>query len=298
MPDKSVVVEELHAEGAQAERVKRLRGRFRTVAWLVALAAGLWIGAGTLFNTWQIDAAKDARAEQDAAISSALAEQDAEAQEQADILADLIEAQQQYGTPVTAADLSAAIEGIQTTDPALKDALKVLADKVAALEAEAAVPGPTGPPGPSGAPYTGPPPSPGPPGPSGAPGEPGADGAPYTGPAPADGEAGKDGKDGQDGAPGVDGETPQVSALLDSGGHLIISVTTSAGTQTYDVGAVVGPPGPAGPPGPPGPAGTAQPGDYQCPSGQYLVGFTVGSDGSVTLTCTALPIGPGSGDSE
>lgn len=68
----------------------------------------------------------------------------------------------------------------------------------------------------------------------------------------ADGAAGKNGADGKDGAQGPQGE-----------------------------------PGPAGPQGP---AGTANPGSYSCPDGQYLNGFTISGDGSVSLSCQSVPI--------
>jgi hypothetical protein len=46
----------------------------------------------------------------------------------------------------------------------------------------------------------------------------------------------------------------------------------------------------AGCQGPPGPAGTVNPGDYQCPEGQFVAGFAVTADGTVTLTCkSAIP---------
>lgn len=71
------------------------------------------------------------------------------------------------------------------------------------------------------------------------------------------GPAGRDGKDGSDGADGKDGQ-----------------------------------PGPVGPAGPPGPAGSVTPGDYACPSGEYVTSIHVGSDGSMSVACSpALPGG-------
>jgi hypothetical protein len=40
-------------------------------------------------------------------------------------------------------------------------------------------------------------------------------------------------------------------------------------------------------PGPEGPQGTAKPGDYACPDGEHMTGFTVAEDGAVTLACQA-----------
>lgn len=114
-----------------------------------------------------------------------------------------------------------------------------------ALPEPTAIPGPEGPAGPTG--------------PAGPAGRDGTDGQ--------DGQDGLDGLDGQDGADGVDGTGEP------------------------------GPPGPAGPPGrdgvdgqdgadgADGNDGTATPGTYTCADGQYLAGFTVGVDGSVTLDC-------------
>ena len=46
-----------------------------------------------------------------------------------------------------------------------------------------------------------------------------------------------------------------------------------------------GPPGADGHDGKDGAAGTADPGTYECPDGQVLVGFTVGMDGAVAIDC-------------
>lgn len=47
-------------------------------------------------------------------------------------------------------------------------------------------------------------------------------------------------------------------------------------------------------PGPEGPQGTAKPGDYACPDGEHMTGFSVAQDGAVTLSCEPAPpvIGP------
>lgn len=116
--------------------------------------------------------------------------------------------------------------------------------------------GPTGPIGPQGLPGI---PGPqGPPGPKGDPGNNGSTGATGTqGSAGAPGATGSKGDTGPQGPPGPQGD-----------------------------------PGPKGDPGPQGPAGTANPGTYACPAGQYLTGFTITADGSVTFTC-ADPTPPG-----
>jgi hypothetical protein len=45
-----------------------------------------------------------------------------------------------------------------------------------------------------------------------------------------------------------------------------------------------------GPVGADGKDGSVTPGDYQCPEDQFVAGFTVAVDGSVTLNCqTAVP---------
>jgi len=115
--------------------------------------------------------------------------------------------------------------------------------------------GPVGPPGPRG-----PQGSPGPTGKTGATGSTGAAGA--TGTAGSSGTAGKDGAQGPKGDPGPKGDT--------------------------------GPAGPAGPQGPTGPAGadgkdgTVIPGDYLCPSGQYVTAIHVSDTGVVSLDCASL----------
>ena len=59
---------------------------------------------------------------------------------------------------------------------------------------------------------------------------------------------------------------------------------------------ITGPPGPQGPEGPSGPAGQdgedgqdMQAGTYSCGDGEYVHGFTVNEDGSVTLDCQPVP---------
>ena len=85
----------------------------------------------------------------------------------------------------------------------------------------------------------------------------------------ADGDPGSDGINGQDGAPGAPGAKGDTGPKGDKGD-----------------------PGERGPAGPPG---TAQPGSYACPSGQYLEGFSIGADGTVSLTCQPVPVFPGNG---
>lgn len=119
------------------------------------------------------------------------------------------------------------------------------------------IPGPPGARGPRG--FPGIPGLSGPVGPRGIPGLPGRGipGDPGTaGTAGTPGAQGPAGPAGADGAPGPKGDP---------------------GPQ--------GDPGPAGPKGDPG---TAQPGTYACPDLQFLRGFTVGPDGSVTLDCAPL----------
>lgn len=96
-------------------------------------------------------------------------------------------------------------------------------------------------------------------GPSGQPGKPGADGS--------DGVDGTDGLNGQDGAPGAKGDPGPKGEKGD--------------------------PGERGPAGADGAPGTARPGSYACPSGQYLDGFTIGADGTVSLSCQPVPTFPG-----
>lgn len=260
MPTRTEVREAVARDRSDVRKMERARWVLvlAVVVFMCLLAAGWWANRAT------IAAQSQSQAQRAAEISHAFAVRDAEAEAQAEQLQDLLLAQQQYGTPVTASDLADAISGISTTDPALKDALQSLAQKVAALEAAVDVPGPQGEPGPTG--------EPGEPGPTGAPGQPGSDGA--------------------DGAPGKDGSTPSVQAALVDG-RLVVTINGAA----YDLGPVVGPPGPQGPqgePGPPGPQGepgSIPPGTYSCLVGEYLHGITVADDGAVTTICYLLPGG-------
>lgn len=116
--------------------------------------------------------------------------------------------------------------------------------------------GPQGERGPAG------PPGPvGPPGPQGVPGEdgrPGEVGPP--GPAGPAGPRGEPGPAGPRGEQGPKGEP--------------------------------GPAGPQGELGPQGPAGTAKPGVYGCADGEFMTGFAVGDDGSVSVACRpGVPVG-------
>lgn len=90
-----------------------------------------------------------------------------------------------------------------------------------------------------------------------------------------EGQGGEDGADGQDGAPGADGAKGERGEKGEKG----------------DPGA----PGADGAPGKDGAPGTAQPGSYACPSGQYLEGFSIGADGTVSLSCQPVPVFPGNG---
>lgn len=87
----------------------------------------------------------------------------------------------------------------------------------------------------------------------------------------ATGPAGANGIDGKDGAPGAQGPAGPAGPAGPKG----------------DTGAP-GKDGADGATGPPGPRGTADPGSYICPSGEYVTGFTIASDGTVTLTCAGI----------
>lgn len=99
------------------------------------------------------------------------------------------------------------------------------------------------------------------------------------------GDEGKGGSDGADGDPGSDGINGQDGAPGAPGAPGAKGETGPKGDK--------GDPGERGPAGPPG---TAQPGSYACPSGQYLEGFTISTDGTVSLTCQPLPVFPGNGN--
>jgi hypothetical protein len=127
----------------------------------------------------------------------------------------------------------------------------------------------------------------GPSGPVGATGQRGAVGpSGPRGPAGVDGPAGSPGPVGPSGAPGAIGQPGPKGDTGPKG---------SAGEP--------GPAGPAGPSGadgkdgaagPQGPAGSVTSGDYVCPSGEYVTGFHVAADGSVSLDCGGLlaPVQP------
>lgn len=86
------------------------------------------------------------------------------------------------------------------------------------------------------------------------------------------GDPGKDGAAGKDGSNGLDGKN---------------------GTDGKD--GAQGPAGPKGDPGvdgAPGPAGSVTPGDYGCPSGEYVTGIHVGADGSMSLSCGGVLAAP------
>lgn len=118
--------------------------------------------------------------------------------------------------------------------------------------------GPAGVRGPQG--RTGPPGETGPRGPLGPRGEPGADST-VAGPQGLQGEPGQDST-----VPGPMGPQGEIGP---QGVH---------GIQ--------------GPQGIQGDQGTAKPGDYACPDGEHMTGFTVAEDGTVTLACedTTPPI--------
>lgn len=105
----------------------------------------------------------------------------------------------------------------------------------------------------------------GPRGPRGFPGLPGPSGSP--------GARGANGLNGSPGSPGSPGPSGDAGSAGPAG--------------------PAGPQGDKGDKGDPGPPGSAQPGSYACSADTpYLHGFTIASDGTVTLDCIALPIGP------
>lgn len=93
------------------------------------------------------------------------------------------------------------------------------------------------------------------------------------------GGTGDHGKPGTDGATGLDGEP---------GANGADGAPGKNGADGKD--GAQGPQGEPGPAGPAGPAGTALPGNYACPDGQYLNGFAISGDGSVSLSCQTVPI--------
>lgn len=94
------------------------------------------------------------------------------------------------------------------------------------------------------------------------------------------GQPGADGIDGADSTtPGPPGRPPTPEEVLDA-------VEVVCADNACD-----GPPGPQGvhgiqgAQGIQGEQGTAKPGDYTCPDGEVMTGFTVAQDGAVTLAC-------------
>lgn len=141
------------------------------------------------------------------------------------------------------------------------------------------------------------------PGPEGDQGPPGA-----RGPQGRTGPPGEIGPPGPVGPRGVKGDTGDVGATGAPGrGIQSMQCATGGWIITYsdsltepDPGPCRGPQGEVGPPGPQGvhgeqgpqgapgeqgPQGTAKPGDYACPDGEHMTGFTVATDGAVTLAC-------------
>jgi hypothetical protein len=128
-------------------------------------------------------------------------------------------------------------------------------------------------------------------GPRGFPGEPGRDGK--DGRDGLDGRdgTGRDGSDGRDGAAGATGSDGQDGARGPSCVEEL-GIDACRGPKG-DPGADSTVPGPQGERGPQGAPGTAQPGTYACPEGEYVVGFTIGDGGGVTLFCRPFPHPPG-----
>lgn len=123
---------------------------------------------------------------------------------------------------------------------------------------------------------------------------------PPAAPEPVTGATGEQGPRGPRGYPGPRSEVPgpQGPPGEDS---TVPGPAGPAGPPGKD-STVPGPQGPAGPPGKdstvPGPKGdkgdpgTATPGTYTCGGGQFVRGFTIAPDGSLTLDCAPLiPVG-------
>lgn len=107
-----------------------------------------------------------------------------------------------------------------------------------------------------------------------------------------DGEDGSDGAKGDVGDTGPQGPGPtpdQIRIALEAycaaqpGGSC--EGATGERGEKGDAGADSTVPGPKGDIGP---QGTALPGDYNCPEGQFMAGFSVATDGAVTLNCVDL----------
>lgn len=129
----------------------------------------------------------------------------------------------------------------------------------------------------------------GPPGPQGPVGPAGRDGFGIDGSDGSDGRDGENGRDGADGDDGADGSDGADGAQGEDGADGADGATGATGPKGE-----TGPAGPQGPAGargetgPQGPAGTARPGTYTCPDGDYVAGFTIAADGSVSLDCRTL----------
>lgn len=138
------------------------------------------------------------------------------------------------------------------------------------------VPLPAGDPGPQG--ERG---SAGPQGSTGAKGEPGTQGS--TGPTGAPGATGKKGDAGAAGATGAQGTQgdPGPAGASGAAGDQGPQGPQGEKGERGEPGSQ----GPQGEQGPPGVAGSAQPGDYRCSDNEYMAGFSIGLDGSVTLAC-------------
>ena len=253
------------------DRVNRLEAKMKLiVAVAVAVILLVLLGSGAivwnlLANIRQDDAGKT-RDDRQADISAALADQEAEQQQQATQLEEFLASQQAAGVPVSADDLKTAIAGVQTSDPALKAALEALAVQLEQVEAQAAQPGPSGPAGSAG--------------PSGSPGSPGPSGGP--------GPTGQPGVDGDD---GVNGQTPTISFAI-ADGVLYVAING----ESFSLGNVVGPQGDQGAQG----QGVV---DVQCQDGRWITalydpatGATTykdsGSCAPVTVTETVTPDPP------
>lgn len=98
------------------------------------------------------------------------------------------------------------------------------------------------------------------------------------------------GVDGTNGADGEDSTVPGPPGRPPTAEEVVAAVETVCGGSDLCRGPQ-GVHGVQGAQGIPGPPGTATPGDYACPDGEHMTGFSVTSDGAVTLSCQPT-IGP------
>lgn len=127
-------------------------------------------------------------------------------------------------------------------------------------------------------------PTAGPVGPTGATGATGTTGPRgLPGPVGPIGPAGRDGSTGPVGATGEPGPAGDKGAKGDPGPAGPAGADGKNGADGKD--------GATGPAGPAGPAGSVTPGDYGCPSGEYVSALHVAADGSMTVDCAGVLAG-------